>query len=463
MLVPLRAAALQLPRHDSRAARSSRYTSRMAQPMAPLPRAAASLTYRNNAQLPGLPATGPGLRPGPLAPPGRRAPPHTGTRATRVALPRHTLDGLQQSSRADRLTPMARPQAARADRSTPVLTVTPLGLPLLARGARLSLPLLVLLILNGHPQRALGEPPVTPAPVEVLATFDSGQITRADFEQVVARKRPQERAALAAPGGKEALLAALIDYDLLVLEAERRGYARDVTVVAATERAAAEGMLVARFAVDPATIPKEQIAEVFEQEKANYSRPYVRRASQIELASEAEALALIRRLRSEQERERFAQLAVEHSLDERTRRQGGQLGYFASDGRDLSGKPTGVPLELVAETFKLERIGDISAKPVKRINGRFSVIQLTADMEAVEADAARHEPRERYELSLRIQADRTEALVKQLESELAPEVHPELISSIVLPAAGAPDAPTGFDAAPRDPRAPAQLAPPDEW
>jgi hypothetical protein len=296
-----------------------------------------------------------------------------------------------------------------------------------------------------------------------LATLDSQQITRADFEQVIAIKLPHERARIAAEGGKQELLDAMIDYDLLVQEAERRGYGKHPVVLTATERAAAEHMLVQRMHVDPATIPKAEIEAVFAKEQPFYSRPYVRRSSQIQLATKEEAAALIKLLASKKERDRFAQLAVERSIDPRTRPQGGQLGYFARDGRSETGNPTEVPLELVAETFKLKKVGDVSAQPVERLDGSFSVVMLTAEMPAVTATLRQQEARIRYETSLRIQAEATEKLVKQLEAELKPEVRPELISLIELPVGDPPDVPTGFRAAPLDPRAPVHLAPPDEF
>lgn len=315
-------------------------------------------------------------------------------------------------------------------------------------------------VATAEPANAAAE---STAATEVLATFDSSQITRADFEQVIAIKLPHERAGIAAEGGKQELLDAMIDYDLLVLEAERRGYGKHPGVLIATERAAAERMLIERMHVDPATIPKAQIDAVFAKERPLYSRPYLRRASQIQLATKEEAAALIKLLGSKKERERFAQLAVERSIDPGTRPQGGQLGYFARNGRSETDKPTDVALELVEETFKLKRVGDVSAQPVKRLDGSFSVVMLTGEMPAMQATLPQHEARIRYETSLQMQAEATDKLVKQLEAELKPEVHPELIGAIELPVGEPPDVPTGFRAAPPDPRAPLQPAPPDEF
>src|ERR1700742_3319398 len=57
---------------------------------------------------------------------------------------------------------------------------------------------------------------------DVVASYNGGQITRAEMEAVIAKKLPEERAKLAKSGGREALLESIVRYDLLVLEARKR-------------------------------------------------------------------------------------------------------------------------------------------------------------------------------------------------------------------------------------------------
>jgi hypothetical protein len=321
----------------------------------------------------------------------------------------------------------------------------------------------------------------------VLASFKGGRITVADMQAAVANKDPSTRARIAAPGGREAFLEQLVRYDLLVLEAERRGYGYDADVIEAGKLAAITHMLERDLAVEPSAISADDVKRHFEANVARYKRPAMRRASHIELASEDDARALIAELKGAT-RERFAKVAGERSRDERTRRQGGELGYFDREGRlGGVGEPGAVPRELVEATFALggsapalrggassnsgtspalrggevmPRAGAISSRPIKGATG-FSVLMLTGEMPALAQKLADVEDALRAELAEKRSTEAQEALVAELREQWKPEVHPERIDAITLPPGKPLDQPQGFPAAPPDPRAASRFVEPD--
>jgi hypothetical protein len=294
----------------------------------------------------------------------------------------------------------------------------------------------------------------------VLASFKGGRITVADMQTAIANKDASTRARIAAHGGREAFLEQLVRYDLLVLEAERRGYGYDAAVIEAGKLAAITHMLERDLAVEPSAISADDVKRHFEANIGRYQRPAMRRASHIELASEDDARALIAELKGAT-RERFAKVAGERSRDERTRHQGGELGYFDREGRlGGVGEPAAVPRELVAATFALPRAGAIGSRPIKGATG-FSVVMFTGEMPALAQSLADVEDALRAELAEKRATEAQEALVAELRAQWKPEVHPERIDAITLPPGKPLDQPQGFPAAPPDPRAAARVVEPD--
>jgi peptidyl-prolyl cis-trans isomerase C len=307
---------------------------------------------------------------------------------------------------------------------------------------------------------ATDRPAAAAAASPALATFAGGRITVADMQAAASNKDPATRAQIARPNGRAAFLEQLIHFDLLVLEAERRGYGYHPAVLEAGKRAAISRMVERDLAIDPSAISKADVAQHYEANIEQYQRPLLRRASHIEVATEREARALIAELKGGA-RDRFAKVAGERSHDERTRRQGGELGYFDRKGRPGgTGAPGAVPAELVDAAFALARPGAISPRPIKRASG-FSVVMLTGEMPALEQKVDEVEDQIRAELAEQRLTEAQEALLVTLREQWKTEVHPERMDAIELEPGKPLDQPQGFPAAPRDPRAPAGVVEPD--
>jgi peptidyl-prolyl cis-trans isomerase C len=315
---------------------------------------------------------------------------------------------------------------------------------------------LVLALLDAQPPRARCEAPA--ASNEVLATFEGGQITRADYEQVLARKLPNELARIDEPGGREALLESLIRYDVLALEAERRGYGRQLQVELAARQAASDRMVEKTLRVQPAAVPADEVARAYAERSREFQRPELRRATQIRVATEAEAKALAKQLKGA-DREAFSKVAREKNIDPRTRNQGGELGYFDREGKTDSGRPTETPIELVNATYQLKRIGDVS-QPIAQ-EGSWSIVMYTGQMAPFAKSLADAEPELRAKLAITLTQRALEKFVSELRAKYAPEVHPELVDLVELPPPQPLDMPEGFAAAPPDPRAPPIQVEPD--
>jgi hypothetical protein len=293
---------------------------------------------------------------------------------------------------------------------------------------------------------------------QVLASFDGGRITVGDMEDAIANKSQLTRASIASGDGPKRFLDELVRYDLLVREAERRGFATHSAVIDAMRQAAIAG-LQARPEDKAPEVSQAAIAAYFAEHRDRFQHGEQRRASFIELADATAAQAAIAALRGK-DRQQFAQYAREHSRDPHTRRQGGELGYFVRD-KQAEGAAA-VPPEVVAATFALERIGDVSAKPFA-VHGGYGLVMLTAKVPAVSRTLAQVEGQIREQLTEQERLRQLDALVARLQAQVKPEVHPELLDAIALDPIAPLDIPHGFEAAPPDPRAPPKIVQPDGY
>lgn len=284
----------------------------------------------------------------------------------------------------------------------------------------------------------------------VLAQFRGGQITIEDLQAAIAGKAWTTRQKAATPEGRVAFLRELETFDLLVLEAERRGYAQHPSVQQAVKETAIATMQVKELDPGPAAVPEADLQRAFEQQKALRSKPRVRRASHVQVATEAEALALTKEL-LHADAVRFAAVARERSQDERSRRQGGEIGHFDEQGRLDTGTGS-IPAELARAAFA-QKIGTVSRRPIAHADG-FSVLLVTGEIPAIEPTLVALEPELREQLRKDRLVRAFDALIEQLRGRIPIETRPDLLQAIELDPPAQPDIPQGFPAAPADPRRP---------
>jgi hypothetical protein len=298
-----------------------------------------------------------------------------------------------------------------------------------------------------------------PAADAVLATWKGGELRVRDWLAAYQVKTPPEQRALSTPDGRVQLLRDLERYELLVQEAERRGYGEHVLVQDATRDAALDA-LTKSLAIAPESISDADVAAEFEATRVRWERPGIRRASLIAVASEAEAKELLHELRGAT-REQFAAEARMRSIHA-TRKQSGELGWFTHQGRGTEGNPVPVAAPFVDEVFALPRVGALSARPLRLEQG-FGVLLLTGEEPAFKTPHEEATALIREQLASRRSAQKLDELTAQLKASVKIEVYPELLAPIVLDARAGLDQPQGFPAHPSDPRVGARVVKPDKY
>jgi hypothetical protein len=296
---------------------------------------------------------------------------------------------------------------------------------------------------------------------EIVASFTGGEITRADLESTLRMKLPFERARITAPTGPRSVLESMLRYDLLVLEAQRRGYRDDWRVRDAARAQANDALIRAEASVEPTTLSAAELKPLLETQQRELSRPALRRASQVVVATREQAQALITELKGAS-REHFAHVATERSQDPKTRHQGGELGYFDGEGKSERGVRVVDAQPLVAATFQLRQVGDIAPQPIE-VPGGFSVLMLTGQMQAAQPSAAEVDERVRDQLARTKSVAKLDAFVAELRAKYKPVVHESLVDLVVFPPLEPAQIPSGFPAAPPDPRQAPKVIEPDGY
>lgn len=235
----------------------------------------------------------------------------------------------------------------------------------------------------------------TPAPSVVPETtivFSAGprRVTLAELARVMGPP-PQQRLRVSESERRRDFLERFERTELLALAADERGYFREPAIVASRKRQQVEGMLSDLFGPRGTQIAQVTDADVRAYYDANVERwgtPEQVRARHILLRDRKTAERVLAMLLAKPENAAtFPNLAREHSVDERTRERGGDLGRFsrhAPTAQELadavsmaSVAPPVVPEAVRAAAFALERPFAIAPSPIKSELG-YHVVQLLA-------------------------------------------------------------------------------------
>ncbi len=275
---------------------------------------------------------------------------------------------------------------------------------------------------------------------DVLAEVAGRQITVGDLEREMTRRGGG--LVFADPEIRQALLAELVERELLLAAAVEAGYDRDPEAVAVFER-----MVAARYQSDAldallagVTVDDAAVAAYYRTHRDAYARPARVQAAMIfftlpTTASEErrqEVQARAERVRSEALAldatvRHFGSLAVDHSDDRASRYRGGVIGWLVEHpGRSYRWHPA-----VVEAVFQLSAPGAIS--PVITADDGLYLVRL------VEREGATPQPLERVRDGIRhqlVQAERDRlraAFFVDLRARLPVTVDETLLATVEAP------------------------------
>jgi peptidyl-prolyl cis-trans isomerase C len=163
---------------------------------------------------------------------------------------------------------------------------------------------------------------------KALAIINGKEITASEFDLRWSQIPDYARKTFAGPEGRKKFLEELINHELLLQEAKKRGFDRDRAFLERVERFR-ERSLLERLRIEEVDsqvkFTREEMKAYYAANAANYTAPDELRVSHILVKTQDEALDLKKRLNQGED---FATLARKVSLDLSTRYKGGDLGFI---------------------------------------------------------------------------------------------------------------------------------------
>ncbi len=206
-----------------------------------------------------------------------------------------------------------------------------------------------------------------------LAKVDDVVITVSDFQDRINKQSPYVRSRYNSLEQKRQFLDTLVKFEVLVKEAQKRGFDKDPDVQRTMKQVMIEKMVQAEFS-KPVDISDNDARAYYDAHPEEFNQPPTTRVAEILVKDKATADKVLKDARAVGvDNESFRKMVAQYSIDLTTKDRGGDLRYFDEKSRD-------VPREIVAAAFKLETIGENSA-PIKTPQG-WVVLKLTGRRKA---------------------------------------------------------------------------------
>jgi len=206
----------------------------------------------------------------------------------------------------------------------------------------------------------------------VAAVVGETTITAGEVAEALDEQSPYLRARYTTPERKREFLDHLVELELLVEEATRRGYRDRPEVIEARREALITELLRVEVdeTLDPSSIDDAAVRAFYESHPEDFHQPEQMRASHILFADRAAATRALRRLRAAQgDMALFRRLATELSADAATKAQGGDLRFFSRPPEDEAAAWSGPPRAVARAAFTLTKNGDVYDEVVESRDG----------------------------------------------------------------------------------------------
>jgi hypothetical protein len=272
----------------------------------------------------------------------------------------------------------------------------------------------------------------------VFSRLGQVTLTLGEIEDDIQRRSPFARRQFE---DRERLVAharELFRAKLLAHAASERGYGDKASVRTLVDRHLVAA--VVRRQVDelngPTQITTADARAYFDSHQELFVRAEQRRVSHILVESREQAAALLTQVRAGDLRV-FRRLAQAESLDTETNQRGGDLGFFAADGRAAGGTDVAVNETIAQLAFTLTREEPVAREPLELTTTaglRYSVVRLTGIREGASPSFEDVEASVRRRLAVERRDGAYRAYIAQLRERHQVQMQPlEVLRAITLP------------------------------
>jgi EpsD family peptidyl-prolyl cis-trans isomerase len=251
-----------------------------------------------------------------------------------------------------------------------------------------------------------------------LAKVGSAVITQADFEREFKNLPQFAQTLFQGSGGKERFLDELIKKEMLYQEALKKGLDKDPQYLAKVEdfkKLTLVSMLLEKEIGTKGKVTEQDAKDYYDKHKEDFAAVSQIKLSQILVRTEDEANKIMASLKNGED---FAKLAREKSIDTRTAKNGGDVG-FVSKGQLMP------EIEAVAARLK---IGEVS-EPIKTKAG-YEIIKVTDKKfgKPIEFDKVQRVIMQR--LAAEQQKDAFDSYMDQLKKSYKVEINKEALAKL---------------------------------
>jgi peptidyl-prolyl cis-trans isomerase C len=219
---------------------------------------------------------------------------------------------------------------------------------------------------------------------QVLAKVGETTITVGDFADRLANQSPYLRARYASPERRREFLDNMVRFELLALEAKKRGHEQQPEVDRVRRQMMVQQMMKEMFdekGVKLSDIGEDEIKAYYDQNPTEFHKPAQRRASHILFKDKAKAEAVLKKLQAAPEdMALFRKLAEENTQDAETKSRYGDLRFFSLEPAANEPAP---PKPVRDAVFALDKTGAIAANVIQSEQG-FHVVKLTGERAALD-------------------------------------------------------------------------------
>ncbi len=269
-------------------------------------------------------------------------------------------------------------------------------------------------------------------PNAVLAKIDNTIITVGEFEERIARQSPYVRGRYSSLEHKKEFLTNMIRFEVLALEAKRRGLDKDPDAVRAAKQVMTQKLMQQEFAksITPESITDTELRAYYDSNANLYNKPEEVRVAAIVLRSRAIANKVGRLATGTQgaTNKGFRDLVAAHSIDEEGRKTGGDLRYFSRQNKKI-------PKAVIDAAFALTKTGDV-AGPIAG-GGKFFIIKQTGKRKPVTKPFESVAEQIRNRLYREKRRDALRGFVSKLKAGADIKINEANLRKVKLPAAGA--------------------------
>jgi len=219
---------------------------------------------------------------------------------------------------------------------------------------------------------------------QVLAKIGDTTITLGEFADRLASQSPYLRARYASPERRREFLDNMVRFELLALEAKKRGHEQQPEVDRVRRQMMVQQMMKEMFddkGVKLSDIGDDEIKAYYDANPAEFHKPEQRRASHILFKDKAKADAALKKLQAAPEdMELFRKMAEQQNEDAETKPRFGDLRFFS---REPVAGESGPPKPVRDAAFTLAKTGDLYAQVIASDQG-FHVLKLTGERAALD-------------------------------------------------------------------------------